>query len=497
MNLTKFAFLTLRSHNCGNATGLSSLSLNLNEFVENKKVPELKAYILCRFARKSGIYSSWMDECSIPSEVISSHLPDWHLPSDAGIVITHMHHRWEEMSILRKTYEEGRVPVLILSDGILEYRNSWEHPDLADGSMYQPVIGHKLACIGRGQVRVVESWGNPGKCELVGLPRLDSVERNAMPSQMKSGQPLRLLIATANTPSFNPEQREAVVESLSHLKTRLEKHPKIKGRPLEITWRLTDGLEQELGLPKQPDPDDLLPLATVIEHSDAVVTTPSTLMLESMLKRRPTALLDFHNAPQYVPCAWSINAPKHLNWILNELAEPPPAKMMFQEHVLQDQLEFATPAKPRMIALVNEMVEAGRIARNSNRRIELPLRVLEDKQQGFARVADDFNLANLYPDNPVFKDNDVARIQVELSQAIKRLETLPRELIEKNRFLHHALAQLDRLRVRNARMHQYVVALRARFNILPANPRKQTNVMDANGETPLRDGSLADELGES
>ena len=107
-------------------------------------MPDLRAYILCRFAASSGNYASWMDDCPIPCEVISSHLPDWPIPSDAGIIITHMHYRWEENQILRRAYEDGRVPVLVLSDGVLEYRNSWEHPDLPDGSMYQPVIGHTI-----------------------------------------------------------------------------------------------------------------------------------------------------------------------------------------------------------------------------------------------------------------------------------------------------------------------------------------------------------------
>ena len=47
------------------------------------------------------------------------------------------------------------------------------HPDIVPGSIFQPVVGHKIACLGRSQARILESWGNVGKCEIVGAPRLD------------------------------------------------------------------------------------------------------------------------------------------------------------------------------------------------------------------------------------------------------------------------------------------------------------------------------------
>ena len=137
-----------------------------------------------------------MDDCSLPCSVVRDFAADWTPPPDAGIVITHMHYRWEELSALRKLTESNRVPVLVLADGVLEYRNTWEHPGIPQGCIFQPVCGHKLACVGRGQARVIESWGNPGRCEVVGMPRLDHLSTNAAPPVRTEG-PFRLLIATA------------------------------------------------------------------------------------------------------------------------------------------------------------------------------------------------------------------------------------------------------------------------------------------------------------
>jgi hypothetical protein len=47
----------------------------------------------------------------------------------------------------------------------------------------------------------------------------------------------------------------------------------------------------------------------VLASVDAVISTPSTAMLEGMLQGLPVAVLDFHNRPHYVPAANSVGVP--------------------------------------------------------------------------------------------------------------------------------------------------------------------------------------------
>ena len=437
---------------------------------ENENVSELKAYILCRFAESSGIYTSWMDQLSIPTVVIDEYLPDWHVPNDAGILITHMHYRWEELTTLRQVLFQNQIPILILSDGILEYRNTWEHPDLVDGSIFQPLFGHRLACIGTGQARVVESWGNAGKCEVVGLPRLDSFKAQSV-SPINSAGPFRVLIATANTPAFNDEQRATVVESLTHIKRWSENNASVGARPIEITWRLSDGLESEIGVGDDKEPENRPSIGEVIESVDAVITTPSTMYLESVLRGRPTALLDFHHSPHYVTAAWTISGPQQIGWAMSELASPAPAKMAFQQYVLNDQLERQSPATPKLLSLIEQMVSAGVSARASGDPLSLPARMLDDERNGFTQVPAGFDLGSLHPHNESFQCQDVQRLQIELSAAIKRLEQLPFELAEKNQFIRKLNRSLDRSRTRVEDMHNRVVAIRKRFGVEPVKPK--------------------------
>jgi hypothetical protein len=442
---------------------------------------ETKAYILCRFALESRLYQSWLPQLPFPYEIVDEFPGNWQPPDDCGVIISHMHYRWDEVTALRRIYESRQIPILILADGILEYRNIFEHPDLANGAVFQPIIGHKLACIGRGQARIIESWGNVGKCEVVGFPRLDSLV-NSVAAPINKAGPFRLLICSANTPAFTEVQRLSVLESLAHIKSRFEGNPLVNGRPTEVTWRLTDGLDEELGFSPSPLREELPSLLETIDNSDAVITTPSTIFLESVLKGRPTAILDFHNTPHFVPAAWMINAPKHLNTILGELANPPTAKMLFQNYVLHDQLECSSAATPRLLKLISELVAIGDEARRTKSKLEFPPRILADSNHGFARVEAGFSMADLFPDNSVLKNNDVGQLQLELNLAIQRMGEVPDQLFR-------LLQQLEERNERLDELQQRYNDTKARLDAAKERLKKWRNSAAAGkGTPPVEDG---------
>ena len=120
------------------------------------------------------LYRAWTDKLSLPCTYIREYDISWQPPADTGLIVTAQHYMEPDVSIIRHAVKNN-IPVLIIADGILEYKNTWERPDTTPGSIFQPVLGHKIACIGRAQARVLESWGNLGKCEVVGLPRLDQL----------------------------------------------------------------------------------------------------------------------------------------------------------------------------------------------------------------------------------------------------------------------------------------------------------------------------------
>lgn len=387
----------------------------------------LKAYILFPGAQKNPLYAGWMEDLSLPTEIVKDYNVEWTPPLDAGILITHSHYRWEELSILKRVKELGTVPMLILADGILEYRNSFQHPDLADGSMFQPLVGHKLACLGASQIRWIEAWGNVGQCELVGLPRLDYLLHEPERETDSTG-PFRVLIATARTPWFDQDQRSLTYEALESIKAFTDRQEQVLGRPLQVVWRMAEELHLNLQAPGyQGRPQ---PIRKTLANVDAVITTPSTLQLEAAAMGLPVAVIDFHNSPQMTPLAWTIGHPSQISPVFKELASPPPAKRFMQNALLHDALQFDESASERMKRLVEVMVAEGRQAKQDSRPINLPPRILEHPRNGFCSAQSSAERARLFPNNPVFANSNLLDLQTELAAAVKEMGNYPQKYFQ-------------------------------------------------------------------
>ncbi|MEL7499101.1 MAG: hypothetical protein AAFN77_15955 [Planctomycetota bacterium] len=421
-------------------------------------------YLLFRTAEANRLYQSWRDQCAFATEVVTDAPHSWEPPDDAVMLVTHMHYRWEDLSCLRRVFNDNRLPILILADGILEYRNTWEHEGLPDGAMFQPLFGHKIACMGEGQARLIESWGNGGRCEVVGFSAFESIQPLPLRTTPSSQNDFRLMIATANTPSFDEQQHRVLLESLNAIREWADGKTTSDGRRVELDWRLNLQLTQELDLPVV-EAEDRPSLHDAISEVDAVITTPSTLYLESCLLGRPTALLDFHNRPQYVPSAWSIGAKSMIGDVVEELANPPAAKLQFQDFSLRDQLQIAESPIQRLVTLVDAMCRHGEMCRNENRNVELPERIL--KPAATQRGQSPLSLASLYPNNKVFEQQDRQRLQIELTAAVERLKQLPDEVASQGNYILRLLGKNKKLNNRIQNLHQRVVSLRARLGIGP------------------------------
>jgi len=109
--------------------------------------------VLCRTGGQSSLLTPWLDAVPAPVDVVEDFDEDWTPSDEVALVVTHCHYEVRDLILLERLRCEGRVGVLILADGVLEYRNTWEHPELPPGALFQPVRGHKLACVGRSQAR--------------------------------------------------------------------------------------------------------------------------------------------------------------------------------------------------------------------------------------------------------------------------------------------------------------------------------------------------------
>jgi hypothetical protein len=161
-------------------------------------------------------------------------------------------------------------------------------------------------------------------------------------------------------------------------------------------------------------------------------------MLEAMLNGLPVALLDYNNCPHYVPAAWTVSAPRHLDQVLPELIDPPPAKMLYQDTVLHDALECRSPAAPRMVRLIEEMIRITHDCLERNEPVVFPPRILTEHQQGYHMPEERFDMQALYPDHPVFADMDRATLQVQIEQ-LKNEQKRLRGILKADNFVKELL----------------------------------------------------------
>jgi hypothetical protein len=303
------------------------------------------------------------------------------------------------------------IPSLAFQDGILEWRCQYENPKFGAGGgapQHQPVLADKIACLGAQSARQIAAWGNAEKVEVAGMPRLDYLLEVEAPPTRKPGT--RILVMTAKNPGFTPEQREITVRSLKDLKAWLDARAN-----LEVFWRVSPKVVNELGVENQYEKAVSQELTVLLNQVDAVITTPSTAILEAMLLKRPVAALDYHNVPRFVATAWTISAKDHIQSVVNEVLDPPPRKLAFQRDCLNDCLRCDGNSAPRVAALIREMVRLAHAAKTQGSPLKLPPNMLQCPCQ-LVGTNQAPPLDELYPEHSVFREKDIVSLQLKIAR---------------------------------------------------------------------------------
>jgi hypothetical protein len=141
--------------------------------------------------------------------------------------------------------------------------------------------------------------------EIIGVPRFEPQRVRYLSGELnprnENGR-FRLLVMTAKCPGFTSGQVETTKRSLCDLRDAFPRQL-ADGRTVEIDWRLTAGLDEELRVANRLNDLSGRELAEILLDYDAVISTPSTAGLEAMLAGRPLAWLDYHGTPQLTPAS--------------------------------------------------------------------------------------------------------------------------------------------------------------------------------------------------
>ncbi|MHC5048727.1 MAG: glycosyltransferase family 4 protein [Planctomycetota bacterium] len=248
------------------------------------------------------------------------------------------------LGVLRQARRVGACTVLLM-DGITEYRNTFLNPR-NDSGFLRPAPVDVVACAGHADEKRLRDLGNDAVA--TGLPRLADLEPMPMPRRAE------VLVATAKQPTFNDNERVRLVTTLTLLRDRLE------ALGIPAAWRLTGGLELEVDIPL-----DTAPLAESLAAASAVITTPSTLLVEAMRAGRPTALLHPFDAPCWPRAVWILDEPRlaepnQVDDTIRALLEPGAAQQAAQARALAEMHEEQRPPAEAVADLLVELAEGPR-----------------------------------------------------------------------------------------------------------------------------------------
>lgn len=187
---------------------------------------------------------------------------------------------------LRRARRVGATSVLLM-DGVLEYRNTFENPFVEEGFL-RPAPVDRVMCAGALDEDLLRSWGN--RAVATGLPRV----HHAFGAGLGEATHGAVMVATANRPAFTESERARLIEALARVRDALG------ARAIDVRWRLTDGLEVDLGVE-----NDGRPLEVVMRECRAVLSTPSTLVIEAMEADRFVGIVHPQPGPLWQRALWT------------------------------------------------------------------------------------------------------------------------------------------------------------------------------------------------
>ncbi len=183
---------------------------------------------------------------------------------------------------------EPSQPIVLQMDGVLEYANTFLNAHAGERFL-QPSHANLVLASGQHDRDILRALGN--RAVATGLPRLDGFVDRVRRQAMRSCH--GILVASANQPAFTPGARSRLMASFRRVKAYATK------QNLSIRWRIESEMACELGI--ENDETDLDELLAKVR---CVLTSASTLAIESMMANKPTAILHPHPWDLWIPCAW-------------------------------------------------------------------------------------------------------------------------------------------------------------------------------------------------
>lgn len=211
------------------------------------------------------------------------------------------------------------VKTILFTDGIIEWENCHKNPYVLKSglSLYSPVIHQVFACPGKFESSFFH------KNSIAFTPQ--KITPKKVHHRMSGNDIKTILLTTANTPYFSEEERCRLKTIIREITIKC---------PHKLVLRVFDSTLIDFEEAKLLRNETSIPFEDVLNEVDAVISTPSSVILTSMLSGKPTGQIIYRDAPIFLQSGWMIHQSCDITQTLNSMASAEKERMSYQEKII-------------------------------------------------------------------------------------------------------------------------------------------------------------------
>ncbi|CAH6924578.1 conserved hypothetical protein [Vibrio chagasii] len=265
-----------------------------------------------------------------------------------------------EHKSLMLTYRSSRekYAMIAIQDGVFDLSNALKNKKHVY-PLHMPMVNDFLFCLGEHEKKLLREL-NPSKSVYSYQPKfLSELIDLKMENNKKK---FDFLITTANTAYFDDFEFNELITLLVNIILELDKNEHnyiLRIYDPEIISYLEDKVGRKLVNITTGD------FKSVVNNVECVLTTPSTIAVESMLLNKPVGTLYYRDEPLLTQTGWIIHRSSNLPSVVSQMVLKDDDRMLIQSALLKNYIDVDYTAlnadkideicKP---ALINEVIES-------------------------------------------------------------------------------------------------------------------------------------------
>ncbi|HEM7544030.1 TPA: hypothetical protein U2M54_002841 [Providencia rettgeri] len=234
--------------------------------------------------------------------------------------------------IIRRA-SELNIKTLLLMDGICEFSNFTKNKKIMALGIdnYHPIIADNIGIIGKSAKKYFCSFGINALNYIP--PRvIDMCIKNKNESNNKINKENVFLITTANTAYYDDSEYTKLINLLKDIILVL------KNKNIRYYFRVFDEkIINELSIPHEKNLRNGS-FEDTLEMVSFVITTPSSIILPAMYQRKPVAILQYRDSPNFIQSGWVISKDIDYSSTFASMMSFDKKRMNFQLNQIEDSL---------------------------------------------------------------------------------------------------------------------------------------------------------------